>query len=169
MYPDGKIIQSWDTASTTNEMSDYSVCTTWQVKNDNFYLIDVFREKLEYPDLIRAIARQAGRYDARSVLIEDSAAGTALIQQLRRQRNRPSIVKARPDKDKVTRLHNASVAIEAGRVFLPEKEVSWMDEFKKEFLAFPGGVHDDQVDSVSQFLNWYDNRPRMWEKPLRGL
>ena len=30
----------------------------------------------------------------------------------------------------------------------------WLDGFLHELLAFPYGQHDDQVDSVSQFLNW---------------
>ena len=34
------------------------------------------------------------------------------------------------------------------------REASWMDEFRHELVSFPGGRHDDQVDSVSQFLNW---------------
>ena len=29
-----------------------------------------------------------------------------------------------------------------------------LEELKKELLAFPNGRHDDQVDSISQFLNW---------------
>ena len=41
--------------------------------------------------------------------------------------------------------------IEAGRVFLP-KDAPWLHEFKVEVMAFPNGKHDDQIDSLSQFL-----------------
>ena len=34
------------------------------------------------------------------------------------------------------------------------REARWLDTFMLELLAFPNGRHDDQVDSVSQFLNW---------------
>ena len=43
--------------------------------------------------------------------------------------------------------------IEAGHVVLP-RDAPWLDVFLTELLAFPNGRHDDQVDSVSQFLNW---------------
>ena len=46
-----------------------------------------------------------------------------------------------------------SAKIEAGHVLLP-KEADWLDTFLHELLAFPTGRHDDQVDSVSQFLKW---------------
>jgi predicted phage terminase large subunit-like protein len=47
-----------------------------------------------------------------------------------------------------------SAKIEAGQVHLP-KDAPWLDDFKSELLAFPKGHHDDQVDSVSQFLCWW--------------
>jgi phage terminase large subunit-like protein len=46
-----------------------------------------------------------------------------------------------------------SAKIEAGHIHLP-KEADWLDTFLHELLAFPTGRHDDQVDSVSQFLKW---------------
>jgi len=32
-------------------------------------------------------------------------------------------------------------------------EAPWLGDLLAELLAFPNGRHDDQVDSVSQFLN----------------
>ena len=46
-----------------------------------------------------------------------------------------------------------SAKIEAGHVYLP-KSAEWLGEFLTELLSFPNGRHDDQVDSVSQFLRW---------------
>jgi phage terminase large subunit-like protein len=46
-----------------------------------------------------------------------------------------------------------SAKIEAGHVHLP-RDADWLDSFLLELLAFPHGKHDDQVDSVSQFLMW---------------
>ena len=34
------------------------------------------------------------------------------------------------------------------------KSASWLDEFLLEYIAFPAGKHDDQMDALSQFLNW---------------
>jgi len=46
------IVQSWYVASNVGEFSDYSVCTTWFIRGDNFYLMNLLRAKLAYPELI---------------------------------------------------------------------------------------------------------------------
>ena len=61
-----------------------------------------------------------------------------------------------------------SAKIEAGQVHLPIK-AAWLDEFRNEFQAFPNGRHDDQVDSLSQFLNWFNNRHVCEVVKLTGL
>ena len=53
-----RIVQSWDTANKVTELSDFSVCTTWGVKDKNLFLIGVFRRQLEYPALKRAVREQ---------------------------------------------------------------------------------------------------------------
>ena len=40
-----QIVQSWDTAYKAKTTSDFSVCTTWLVRGNLKYLIDVLREK----------------------------------------------------------------------------------------------------------------------------
>ena len=47
------ILQSWDTANKCGELNDYSVCTTWGQYDGRFYLLDLFRGRLNYPDLKR--------------------------------------------------------------------------------------------------------------------
>ena len=60
-----RIIQSWDTANKPSELADYSVCTTWGLKGPNFYLLDVLRRKLSYPELKRAVIEQDQRFSPR--------------------------------------------------------------------------------------------------------
>jgi phage terminase large subunit-like protein len=76
------IIQSWDTANKCAELSDYSVCTTWGRKGKWLYLLHVLRQRLDYPQLKRAVRSLAERFDATNILIEDKASGTQLIQEL---------------------------------------------------------------------------------------
>src|SRR6516225_724882 len=77
-----RIVQSWDTANKATELSDFSVCTTWGVKGKNVYLLGLLRQRLEYPALKRAVREQQNLYGATTVLIEDKASGTQLIQEL---------------------------------------------------------------------------------------
>jgi predicted phage terminase large subunit-like protein len=158
--PNDRIIQSWDTASKSNELSDYSVCTTWLQQGKHYYLLDVLREKLVYPDLKRRVLEHAFRHDAHTVLIEDKGSGTSLIQDIKQEDNYGILnpIGILPEGDKITRMSAQSSKIEAGQVHLL-KQASWLGDLKAELLQFPRGAHDDQVDSISQFLNWIQGRP----------
>jgi predicted phage terminase large subunit-like protein len=161
LEPGDRIVQSWDTANKTTELSDYSVCTTWQVKGSRYYLVDLFRARLDYPGLKHAVITQARQYPVYTILIEDTALGTALIQEFRyhTQAGVPPPIGVSPKGEKAMRLATQSAAIEAGRVFLPRR-ARWLDDFRSELMAFPQSRHDDQVDSLSQFLTWITDRQR---------
>ena len=155
----GYIVQSWDTASKAGDFNDFSVCTTWLVDGDNYYLLDIFRKRLIYPDLRRAVINQAQRYRPSCVLIEDKASGTALLQDLLRgglgSCGQP--IKIEPEADKITRAATESIALETGKVLIPVR-ADWLEAFRHEIAQFPHGHYDDQIDSMSQFLGWVRKR-----------
>src|SRR6266850_3412323 len=64
-----RIVQSWDTADKATELSDFSVCTTWGVSGKDLFLLGVFRRRLEYPALKRAVRGLQSLFDANEVLI----------------------------------------------------------------------------------------------------
>ena len=160
---DYKVVQSWDTASKSGQLNDYSVCTTWLVNEDQeeYHLLDLYRERLEYPDLRRAVEALACEWKAASILVEDKGSGTQLIQDFEHSRVAAvgSPIAIEPEGDKVTRAFTQAAPIEAGRVLLP-READWLEDLRKEILQFPHGRHDDQVDSIAQFLKWERNRPK---------
>jgi predicted phage terminase large subunit-like protein len=147
-------VQSWDTACKIGGANDYSVCTTWKLVEGDFYLIDVFRERLTYPDLKRAAIEQFNKHSPSKVLIEDQASGTALIQELSRE----GVyciegIKTPPGSDKYTRFAAQSIKFENRRVFIPS-EAPWLAAYVHEIMSFPGAKHDDQVDSTTQALEF---------------
>ena len=121
-------------------------------------MLDVLRGRWEYPDLLRSVKANADRQRVSTVLIEDANSGAALIQSLR-QESRLNVVAVKVTLDKMTRAAQQSAAIEAGRILLPQ-EAPWLAELERELLAFPNGRHDDQVDSMVQFLYWAGERAR---------
>jgi predicted phage terminase large subunit-like protein len=155
----GRVVQSWDIAMMTGDGNSFSVCTTWRIVGSDFFLIDVFRARLQYPDLRRKVASLAARHGAESILIENVGPGMALLQDLWRDLPQGMVrpIGQKPDGSKVDRMVAQSAKIEAGHLHLP-KEAAWLDTFLLEILAFPNGRHDDQVDSVSQFLKWSSRR-----------
>jgi len=138
-----------------NETSNYSVCTTWLVDRKTYYLVDVWRGKLEFPKLRTMVATQARNHDAQTVLIEKAGVGEQLVQQLKYDQTPgiPAPVGIKPEGDKLTRMEGQSSAFEAGQVLLPQY-APWLAEYLNELLGFPNASNDDQVDSTSQFLNW---------------
>jgi predicted phage terminase large subunit-like protein len=110
---------------------------------------------LEFPQLRRKLIELSHKHKPRHILIEEAGPGLHLIQEFRANSvsGVPMPLGIRPEGDKVMRTEAQSARIEAGQVHLPVG-APWLDEFLHELLAFPNGRHDDQVDSVSQFLNW---------------
>jgi predicted phage terminase large subunit-like protein len=155
-----RIVQSWDTANKPSELADYSVCTTWGVKGSHFYLLNVLRKKLAYPDLKRAVQEQSDLFKPTVILIEDKASGTQLIQEFI-EAGLSSVTRYKPDGDKIMRLHAQTAAIENGFVHLPI-EAHWLADYTHELTMFPNGRFDDQVDSTAQALAWSKQRPPGW-------
>jgi predicted phage terminase large subunit-like protein len=147
-----RTVQSWDTANKATELSDFSVCTTWGVKGKDLFLRGVFRRRLEYPALKRAVREQQSLFSANEVLIEDKASGTQLIQELIAD-GCHGVTRYQPECDKIMRLHAQTGMIENGFVHIPET-APWLAEYLHEMTVFPKGKHDDQVDSTAQFHDW---------------
>jgi len=141
---------SWDTAIKVSEHTDYSVGTCWAVANDHFYLISMIRQKMTYPLLKNEVQKQADKYKPKYLLIEDKASGQSIIQDLRLM-GYSNIKPIKPVGDKVTRFASVVPMFQGGRVLLP-KNSTFNSILLKELTSFPNSIHDDIVDSVSQFL-----------------
>lgn len=156
-----RVVQSWDTANTTAEWSDYSVCTTWGIKENTVYLINVFRKRMLFPDLRRAVLEQAATFNAVTVLIENCASGKQVLQDLARD-GFTKAIGIDPERDKEMRMASQTAIIENGFVIIAE-DASWTREYLYEMETFPNGKYDDQVDSTSQFFGWFNNvRVAFW-------
>jgi len=148
------VLQSWDTANKSGELNDFSVCTTWGLYDQRFYLLDVFRKRVNYPDLKRAVVEQWKRHNPTKVLIEEKSSGISLVQELRAEGvYRVEPYKPLPGSDKLMRLGAQSIKFEQGSVYLPTRAL-WLQEYVSEITGFPGGKYDDQVDSTTQALDY---------------
>ena len=149
-----RLIVSWDTALTANELSDYSAAVVLLVRAQSAFIFDVVRARLEFPELRRKVIELDRLWRPSchhySLLIEDKGSGTSLIQDLRHNGIHPIAIK--PKAEKVMRANAHTARIEAGAVFLPE-HAPWLEKFRREILAFPKGRHNDQVDALSQALD----------------
>ena len=143
---DGPVFQFWDTAFKTGQQNDYSVCCTMTTTPNGYAVLDVWRDRVEYPDLLKAMKSLAERHPKVSaIFVEDAASGQSVVQSLRRETRLP-VLPVKPSGDKVLRANRVTGTVAANKVMLP-KTAPWLQAFREELAAFPNGVHDDQVDS----------------------
>jgi predicted phage terminase large subunit-like protein len=150
---------SLDTAYKPEQQNDPSVIEVWGYSKNRQYLIDVLRERLEYPELKKWIIKVHKRFKAWNfgpvpVLIEDAASGQSLIQDFKVSEYRMPVIKVTPVKSKLVRAEHATGYVEGGTVILPER-APWKTDFESEFARFPYASNDDQVDALSQYINWF--------------
>jgi predicted phage terminase large subunit-like protein len=146
-----KIVQSWDTSFKTGQSNDFSVCATIGQTRNGFYLLSLYRAKIEFPELKRQVAQQADFWKPSEIFIEDRASGQSLVQEVKLATSYP-VIAVQVDRDKETRAASTTGYYEAGKVYFPEG-VTWVATLEDELASFPGGLYDDCVDAISQALN----------------
>lgn len=152
-----RIVQFWDTAQKPGLTNDFSVCATWGQNASGFYLMDLWRNKVEMPDLERAVVSNFNKHRPHSVMIEDKASGIGVIQTLRQKTRLPIIAYDPKLRDKETRASAATPTVEAGNCYLPEN-APWLEDFIVEHETFPNTEHDDQVDTTSMMVEYMNQR-----------
>ena len=153
------VIQSYDTAFSKRETSDFSAITTWGVfypvegEGPNLILLDSKKGRWDFPELKEVALELYGFWEPDSVIVEAKASGMPLTQEMR-QTGIP-VINFTPSRgnDKVSRVHAVSPLFEAGMVWAPDK--TFAEELIEEVAAFPNGEYDDLVDSMTQALMRY--------------
>lgn len=150
------IVQSWDTALTTKDRSDYSICQTWGVFFDeetglqNAILLNRSKGKYEFPELKNEAHDQFIAWQPDSVIVEAKASGQPLIDEMRRSGIFVQDFSPGKGQDKIARLNAVSDMFASGQVWFPR--MRWAEEVVDEILAFPSGEHDDEVDAMTLAL-----------------
>jgi predicted phage terminase large subunit-like protein len=149
----GIVVQSWDTAVKKTVRSDWSVGITAVFYQGRFYILDLFRGRVSFSELVRQVRESCLKHQVDRLLIEDASSGQQLIQQLREQplNGVPFPIGVSSTVDKVTRFEAQASKIQSGVVVLP-RAAPWLADFVGELTGFPGGLHDDQADALAQML-----------------
>jgi len=145
------VIQSWDTAFSTKEKTSYSARTTWGVFRSrgqmNAIVLDMWYDRVTYPELRRIAQDAYNDYEPDAVLIEKKASGQSLIQDLRVAG--VPVIEYMPDRDKEARAHASSALLEDGRIYYPADKM-WAKNLIDICSAFPATENDDIVDTCTQ-------------------
>ncbi len=158
---------SWDTALKDTNDAAYTVAVVGELwPNYQLAIREVYRERLEFPELPQVMAHVTDRYTfdgkLRGVLIEDKASGTSAYQTLMSsssQRLRPLLVPFQPVGDKDTRANQAAVWCKNDCILLPEPSgaVPWLLDFEEELFGIPSTTYRDQGDAFAQLIIYTEN------------
>lgn len=158
-----KIVQSWDPAITERLTSDYSVGMTCGYDGKYWYLLDVIRVQIGFGALLARIIAWHRQWQADALIIEGASIGHSLYDQVREKRVPGLILNPTPRGSKPDRLAACTAQLATGDYLLP-RTAPWLWDFERELLAFPDGRNDDQVDALTQFLDFAFDRRRWLKK-----
>lgn len=198
------VVAFYDGAYTTKEHNDPSALAVLGTFMDNYpnpdpelrkmqslsgtpkvMLARCWAERLAINDAVRKLDETCRRYRVSLLLVENKANGISVVQELHRLFvEKPySVVLVDPghrNADKVARTMSVVPLFEDEMVYCPNTD--WARAVRDEFIVFPRGSHDDQVDAVVGGLRWLrdngmlkrteevmtEERDRMMEEDDRG-
>jgi predicted phage terminase large subunit-like protein len=151
------VVLSIDPGQKGGPTNSFSVIQVWAPKDGTHLLLDQWREQTTYREFRSEAQRFIPTYRPSVVLIEDTGHGPALISDIRPQSGM-ELVAITPSGDKVERLRKHRRVIRREFVQLARNSL-WYNEFISEATQFPYGPFDDQIDALSQYLNWIAEHP----------
>lgn len=170
-----------DSAFKTGTANDYSVFAAWGADvAGNLYLLNVWRERVAFPDLLRmgyaAVDWCRGSFPEIEPLlvVEDQASGQSAIQTWESSELGPSISVApfpvAGQGSKLARAESVTPLIEGGRAYIPEDGTyPWLADWLTEHDRFPSGKYDDQCDTTAIALARQMQRTSGWDALQSGL
>ena len=151
--PDARRITiSVDTATKTTESASYTVFLIIASDIQRHYIVDVLRERLDPVQVRDAAVRLIQNYRPTAFLIEDASSGPGLARMLLERGHRSEL---RPTRGlgKEERFEPHLHFFFEGRILLKRNQ-PWTTDLADEWLRFPFARYDDQVDAMSQYLDW---------------
>ena len=143
-----------DLAVSVKESADYTViasCVGWR---NRLVVLDVVRERMEGPDIVKRIRNRYQTLDLDAVYIESVGTQLTFVQEAKRAGLPVKELDARGERGtpaKIARSIALESRMEAGEVWFPNG-ADWLPDLRVELLAFTGtgqDRHDDQVDALA--------------------
>ncbi len=154
-----QIVMAMDCAGKPGEQNDFTAIVIAGVAGRTLHVLEAHRGHWTVVQMRQMVQDLHTRWSFGTLLIEDTAAGTALLQLLREVR---PILNVRPCLPKGRQAHPAqpepgSIRIRHGAVPHPMPPGSPIS--RRKILAFPNGRYDDQLDALLHLLEWFGRQP----------
>lgn len=157
-----QVFQSWDMTFKDTKRGSFVVGQVWGVARPKFYLLAQVRARLDFVGTLDVFSTVCEMWpQSTAKLVEDKANGPAVISALKERIG--GILPVQPRGSKEARAAAVSPLVESGNVYLPAR-APWLEGFMDEAAAFPNGTTDDQVDAMTQALQYgHRNKRAMLE------
>ncbi|MEX2431588.1 MAG: phage terminase large subunit, partial [Dehalococcoidia bacterium] len=138
--------------------TSYSAFLVVATDGRRFFVTDVVRAHLAYTDMRLVAEKLISDWHPNEILIEDAASGSALISDLRATGHVVQGVKPGTS-NKVARLLRHLDVLKGQAVLVPEY-APWRAALVSELVGFPYAEHDDQVDALTQLIQFSKDNPQ---------
>lgn len=142
-----------DTASEAKKSSDYTAIAVVGYKDKQYYLLDIFRDKLTTTNQIAsAIQLHCDKWNTQYVTIEKTGQMGLVIRDIQTQLNKVYINTKTPTKDKLTRFLPTIGKYEK---LMINHNPNLPKYFEDELLSFTGDkdLHDDMIDALGMAMD----------------
>lgn len=146
-------VASIDCTFKDNPGTDMVAFQNWGQTNAGVWLLDLMNQRMDFSDTMDAIKAMWPAWQFGELLVEDKANGSAVVSVLKRGAQNFLLHAIEPDGGKVARANATTPQFNQGRVFLPR----WhplTPLLVSQLLKFPGDTYDDQVDGLTQLINY---------------
>lgn len=142
-----------DLAITLDERADYSVFVVVGLdSNGMMYVIDVIRERMDGRKIVDTMIGLQRQWGLSWFAVEKEKVAKSIMPFLRERMFETGVfintIDIIPHQDKTARAQSIQSRMRVGGVMFP-KDADWYPIAESEFLTFPRGKHDDQVDAFS--------------------
>jgi predicted phage terminase large subunit-like protein len=150
--PEGlRIFQAWDLSVGKDvEKGDFSSCITLGAnEKGDIYVLDVFRERIDFPTRLKKIQEFAKKWKPEQIGIENNVFQYDTVQTLIKNTNLP-IKGIKTTQNKIEKFNiELAPRFENKKIFLKAEQT----EFINELLSLPRGTYDDQCDACCLCLS----------------
>jgi phage terminase large subunit-like protein len=163
------VVLSVDPGQGDRPSASYNVIQAWvQIEGNNHLLIDQWRQRCGYKELQSAFWRFVAAFGRPPVSLRIPPMDRLFIEDASRKKWL-NVIPIVPDgRSKTARLAAHIDTIRRGRIHLPAL-ATWLEAYIAEFVEFPRGRNDDQVDATTQYLDYISTKPSLALPPKRTL
>lgn len=138
-----------DPAISQSSKADYFAFITLGItKNKDIYILEAFKERLNFTSQVRTILSKADKYNHNEIAIEENGYQSSLKEQLLSQ----ELLRIKPvknKKDKYSRIISLSTYFENGKIYMQKN----MQNLIEELLYYPEVAHDDLLDALEMTID----------------